>query len=99
LGEECHYDYENDGVDDSEHQHCTTCGSWCKSSLMAVEPKPLFHSEVMGQQVRSFALPEHVAAIGRGKPHGQGLRTRAKERRYAAVTTPKPLSFYLWGVI
>jgi len=28
---------------------------------MAVESKPLFHPEVMRQQVRSFNLPEHVA--------------------------------------
>ena len=29
---------------------------------MAVESKPLFHPEVMRQQVRAFTLPEHVAA-------------------------------------
>ena len=29
---------------------------------MAVESKPLFHPEVMRQQVRAFALPERVAA-------------------------------------
>ena len=29
---------------------------------MAVESKPLFHPEVMRQQVRSFKLPEHVPA-------------------------------------
>jgi hypothetical protein len=29
---------------------------------MAVESKPLFHPEVMRQQVRSFNLPEHVPA-------------------------------------
>jgi hypothetical protein len=29
---------------------------------MAVESKPLFHPEVMRQQVRAFSLPEHVAA-------------------------------------
>jgi SAM-dependent methyltransferase len=29
---------------------------------MAVESKPLFHPEVMRQQVRGFNLPEHVAA-------------------------------------
>src|SRR5271166_3849476 len=29
---------------------------------MAVESKPLFHPEVMRQQVRAFVLPEHVAA-------------------------------------
>ena len=29
---------------------------------MAVESKPLFHPEVMRQQVRAFLLPEHVAA-------------------------------------
>jgi hypothetical protein len=29
---------------------------------MAVESKPLFHPEVMRQQVRSFHLPERVAA-------------------------------------
>jgi hypothetical protein len=29
---------------------------------MAVESKPLFHPEVMRQQVREFTLPEHVAA-------------------------------------
>ena len=29
---------------------------------MAVESKPLFHPEVMRQQVRSFTLPEHVPA-------------------------------------
>jgi methylase of polypeptide subunit release factors len=29
---------------------------------MAVESKPLFHPEVMRQQVRAFNLPEHVAA-------------------------------------
>jgi hypothetical protein len=28
---------------------------------MAVESKPLFHPEVMRQQVRAFTLPEHVA--------------------------------------
>ena len=28
---------------------------------MAVESKPLFHPEVTRQQVRAFALPEHVA--------------------------------------
>jgi hypothetical protein len=29
---------------------------------MAVESRPLFHPEVMRQQVRSFNLPETVAA-------------------------------------
>jgi hypothetical protein len=29
---------------------------------MAVESKPLFHPEVMRQQVRSFLLPDQVAA-------------------------------------
>jgi hypothetical protein len=29
---------------------------------MAVESKPLFHPEVMRQQVRAFVLPERVAA-------------------------------------
>ena len=29
---------------------------------MAVESKPLFHPEVMRQQVRAFNLPEHVPA-------------------------------------
>ena len=29
---------------------------------MAVESKPLFHPEVMRQQVRAFSMPEHVAA-------------------------------------
>jgi len=29
---------------------------------MAVESKPLFHPEVMRQQVRAFNLPQHVPA-------------------------------------
>ena len=29
---------------------------------MAVESKPLFHPEVLRQQVRAFSLPEHVPA-------------------------------------
>ncbi len=29
---------------------------------MAIESKPLFHPEVMRQQVRSFHLPEHLPA-------------------------------------
>ena len=29
---------------------------------MAVESKPLFHPEVMRQQVRAFSVPEHVPA-------------------------------------
>ena len=29
---------------------------------MAVESKPLFHPEVMRQQVRAFTLPEHLPA-------------------------------------
>ena len=29
---------------------------------MVVESKPLFHPEVMRQQVRAFILPEHVPA-------------------------------------
>ena len=33
-----------------------------KAPAMAVESKPLFHPEVMRQQVRSFPLPELVAA-------------------------------------
>jgi len=47
---------------DSEDQHCPTWRFGCKSSLMAVESKPLFHPEVMRQQVRAFTLPAHVAA-------------------------------------
>jgi hypothetical protein len=37
---------------------------------MALESKPLFHPEVLRQQVRSFNLPERVVAAGdsRGNP-------------------------------
>jgi hypothetical protein len=39
-----------------------TLGVRVKPPAMAVESKPLFHPEVMRQQVREFTLPEHVAA-------------------------------------
>ena len=37
---------------------------------MALESKPLFHPEVLRQQVRSFILPERVMVAGdsRGNP-------------------------------
>jgi hypothetical protein len=40
---------------------------------MAVESKPLFHREVMRQQVRAFRLPEHVAASQAKLQHWAGL--------------------------
>ena len=40
---------------------------------MAVETKPLFHPEVMRQQVRAFGLPEHVAGCQAQLQHWAGL--------------------------
>jgi hypothetical protein len=40
---------------------------------MAVESKPLFHPEVMRQQVRAFLLPEHVSAWQAKLQHWAGL--------------------------
>ena len=40
---------------------------------MAVESKPLFHPEVMRQQVRSFVLPEQVPAWQPKLQHWVGL--------------------------
>ena len=40
---------------------------------MAVESKPLFHPEVMRQQVRSFSLPAHVPAWQPKLQHWAGL--------------------------
>jgi hypothetical protein len=40
---------------------------------MAVESKPLFHPEVLRQQVRSFYLPEQTAAWQPKLQHWAGL--------------------------
>ena len=54
---------------------------------MAVESKPLFHPEVMRQQVRSFVLPEHVPAWQPKLQHWAGLISsgRADEFKETAL--------------
>jgi len=42
---------------------------------MAVESKPLFHPEVLRQQVRSFNLPEQTGAWQPKLQHWAGLIT------------------------
>jgi hypothetical protein len=48
---------------------------------MAVESKPLFHPEVMRQQVRSFVLPEHVPAWQPKLRHSNTWVAEAKRPR------------------
>ena len=45
---------------------------------MAVESKPLFHPEVLRQQVRAFNLPEHAAAWQPKLQHWAGLITSGR---------------------
>jgi hypothetical protein len=45
---------------------------------MAVESKPLFHPEVLRQQVRSFYLPEQTAAWQPKLKHWAGLTTSGR---------------------
>jgi hypothetical protein len=58
-----------------------------KAPAMAVESKPLFHPEVMRQQVRSFNLPEHVRAAQPRLQHWANLITsgRADEFKETAL--------------
>jgi hypothetical protein len=54
---------------------------------MAVESKPLFHPEVLRQQVRSFTLPEQTSAWQPKLQHWAGLITTGR-----AASSRKPPS-------
>jgi hypothetical protein len=58
---------------------------------MAVESKPLFHPEVLRQQVRSFQLPERVAAFQPKLQHWAELDRLRSRRRFQGNQPPAGL--------
>ena len=59
---------------------------------MAVETKPLFHPEVMRQQVRSFNLPERVTASQPKLRQWADLIASSKCRPLGRVSTGKKVA-------
>ena len=56
---------------------------------MALESKPLFHPEVLRQQVRAFSLPERVADWQPKLQHWAGLIiTNARHRTPTNASRP-----------
>ncbi len=67
---------------------------------MAVECKPLFHPEVMRQQVRSFDPPEHLGAWQPKLKHWATLITSGRADELAETTLlPDFLTDFFYGLL
>src|ERR1039457_1371616 len=67
---------------------------------MAVESKPLFHPEVLRQQVRSFNLPEQTAAWQPKLKHWAGLITSGRADQFKeSELLPDLLTDFFCGLL
>ena len=67
---------------------------------MAVESKPLFHPEVLRQQVRSFSLPDQTAVWQPKLQHWAGLITSGQADEFKeSELLPDFLTDFFYGLL
>ena len=81
------------GRDVHPHQKCTWFlpgTAYPVHRQMALESKPLFHPEVLRQQVRAFNLPEQTGAWQPKLQHWAGLVTSGRADQFKDVQYCQP---------